>query len=313
MRRLIDLIPIVLLGMIVMAPHALAAENEGFSLGVVTTYCERIPTTFPFQGGDCRFANGIEIVAFGPDGLTIDRCTTEELGGVISGCALVIPRGVPIMVSQEMRTVESGYAPSMNQQVFNIPTDGPVEGMGGPVFTNLQTSERMDIDVLDTQDVEFDSEAWNWIVPRAPGYGNTEEGNLYFGAIVNNPTETTVHVGVSFNAYESDGTPFPGCHSPGGDGPGVSTTIAAGESALITCTRTITPINNTDLQVTAKLWDIEALSQSVDSVEIVDSRSMTSLLPPWRHSTSLSRWFDPSVLTARQHFDFDSMTSVISS
>lgn len=110
-----------------------------------------------------------------------------------------------------------------------------------------------------------------WIVPFAPGYGNIEDGDLYFGTLVKNPTSATVAVGVSFRAYEADGTPFYGCQMPGGDGPGVQTTIAPGETALLSCNRTIVPRTLEGLQVTARLWDGRPLQSLPARFKVVES------------------------------------------
>lgn len=112
--------------------------------------------------------------------------------------------------------------------------------------------------------------AW-WIVPFVPGWGNTDEGHLYFGTRVKNSTRETVLVGVSFRAYRADGTPFPGCGAPFGDGPGVTTTIAPGETALLTCTRTIAPRTLDGLQVTVRLWDSQPLRSSASAFEVIEA------------------------------------------
>lgn len=106
-----------------------------------------------------------------------------------------------------------------------------------------------------------------WVVPFQPGYGNTEEGFLYFGVTVENSTDRTVSVGVSFTSYAADGTQATGCYAPGGDGPGVTETIAPRETALISCKRSIVPRTTAGLQVTARLWDttlLPALSPAYD-------------------------------------------------
>lgn len=123
----------------------------------------------------------------------------------------------------------------------------------------------------ETGDVRLIEEPSWWVVPFAPGWGNTEEGRLYFGVLVENPTDAIVHVGASFRAYEADGTPFPGCKAPFVEGPGVETTIAPGETALLTCTRTIVPRTLDGLQVTARLWDVEPLRSPSAAIEVTDA------------------------------------------
>lgn len=120
-------------------------------------------------------------------------------------------------------------------------------------------------------EVQFTGEPSWWVVPRAPGYGNTDEGNLYFGVLVQNPTSSTVSVGVSFRAYAADGTPFPGCQASGGEGPGVTTTLAPFETALLSCSRTIVPRTLEGLQVTARLWDVTPLRMaSMHELEVIE-------------------------------------------
>lgn len=110
-----------------------------------------------------------------------------------------------------------------------------------------------------------------WVVPFQPGYGNTEEGFLYFGLLVENLTDSTVSVGVSFTSYQADGTRATGCYA-GADGPGVTETIAPRETALITCSRSIVPRATSGLQVTARLWDITALPAPAPAYDVTDAR-----------------------------------------
>jgi hypothetical protein len=131
-----------------------------------------------------------------------------------------------------------------------------------------------------------------WIVPFASGYGNTDEGQLYFGALVENPTNATIYVGASFRAYEADGTPFPGCHMPSSEGPGVSTTIAPGETALLTCSRTIVPRTLDGLQVTARLWDIQPVA--IPPLDIAVTEADFAPLP--EQSTPMETTYNASAL-----------------
>lgn len=58
---------------------------------------------------------------------------------------------------------------------------------------------------------------------------------------------------------------------PGGDGPGVQTTIAPGETAILSCTRTIVPRTLEGLQITARLWNVEPLQSPPAGFEVVES------------------------------------------
>jgi hypothetical protein len=143
---------------------------------------------------------------------------------------------------------------------YNVPRAGQASG--------AMTASAVD---QETRAVRMTEEPSWWVVPFAPGWGNTEEGHLYFGALVENATAAIVHVGVSFRAYEADGTPFPGCNAPLGEGPGVTTTIAPGETALVTCARTIVPRTLDGLQVTARLWDTKPLRSPPAAFEVMEA------------------------------------------
>ncbi len=143
-----------------------------------------------------------------------------------------------------------------------------------------------------TGKVRLSGEPRWWIVPFAPGWGNTEEGHLYFGALVENPTTATIRVGVSFRAYEADGTPFPGCNAPLGEGPGVATTIAPRETALLTCTRTIVPRTLDGLQVTARLWDVMPLRSPPAAFEVME----TDFAPVPELSSPMETTYEASAL-----------------
>jgi hypothetical protein len=126
---------------------------------------------------------------------------------------------------------------------------------------------------------EVEAPSW-WVVPFEPGWGNPDEGRLYFGIGLENRSDSQVSVGVSFNAYEADGTPFPGCFAPGGEGPGVTADIAPHETALVKCWRSIVPRTLGGLQVTARLWDIMPLVDTPAPVEVVESGFEIQLSSP---------------------------------
>lgn len=148
-----------------------------------------------------------------------------------------------------------------------------------PPTTALESSESGSITV---EPVEAESQAdssvylanepqW-WTVPFAEGYGNTDEGYLYFGVLVTNATDTPIEVGVSFRAYEADGAEFPGCVMPiTGDGPGVTVNIAPSETAWVTCQRTIAPRTLEGLQITARLWDTIPLQSPSEAFDVVET------------------------------------------
>lgn len=109
-----------------------------------------------------------------------------------------------------------------------------------------------------------------WIVPFAPGWGNPEKARVYLGALVENPTITTVEVGVNFRAYEADGSPFPEFYALGSELPDASVSIAPNETAMIRLSLTNGPATLTGLQVTARLVDVTPLADSDASIDVLE-------------------------------------------
>ena len=108
-----------------------------------------------------------------------------------------------------------------------------------------------------------------WIVPHQEG--NTSEGYLYFGAILQNNSDVAVKAGLSFQSYLADGTKFEGCYSPGGGGPGVTQEIAAHEKALLVCNRATVRRDLKNLQVTSRLWDVYQVRKNIPGAKVVES------------------------------------------
>lgn len=269
----------LLLSFIIIASQAVqanATQYEQFNLDIVTTNCLQMPTSFPFQGGDCVPATGAVIVVTSTDGSLIGTCIAEmgAPDSVIAGCSVSVPFGTEVVVTEDPATITTGFAPTNNPQTFEVPASPPDGSFGGPVFINLPASgfsPVLDETRTDTSDVALVGKPDWWIVPRAPGWGNTDDGTLYFGALVSNPTERIVKVGVSWRAYEADGTPFSGCQLPGGDGPGVTTTIAPGETAYLRCFRILVPNALQGLQVTSQLWIEDSFQTRPADFEIIES------------------------------------------
>lgn len=117
----------------------LAADN-GFSLPIVAANCQRLPTTFPFEGGDCVPAEGAVIVVTTENGELIGTCTaTAEEGSEakVATCSVNVPFGSTVIVTEDVTVISPEFAPETNAQRWPIP-DGPPEGaFGGPVFINL--------------------------------------------------------------------------------------------------------------------------------------------------------------------------------
>jgi hypothetical protein len=256
------------------SPSGSSGAEDTFPLGIVATNCGRRPTGYPFLGGDCVPADGAVITLTTPNGELVDTCIAEAPApdSRVAVCSIPMPYGSSVVVTEDVSTIDAGYAPTFNPQPFHMPTEPPDGVFGGPVFLNLPVGS-VELESPEPQaaapEVAFADEPWWWIVPFAPGHGNTEDGDLYFGALVENPTEETISVGVSFQAYKSDGTPFTGCYMPGGDGPGVDTAIAPGEVALLRCKRTIVPITLDGLQVTADLWDVQPVQGVAPAIEVI--------------------------------------------
>lgn len=108
-----------------------------------------------------------------------------------------------------------------------------------------------------------------WIVPNQEG--NTNEGKLYFGAILQNNSDLRVRAGLSFQSYLADGTKYESCYSPGGGGPGVTEEIAPHEKALFVCNRATVRRDLKNLQVTSRLWDVSTIRQDIPKANIVEA------------------------------------------
>lgn len=114
-----------------------------------------------------------------------------------------------------------------------------------------------------------------WIVPLPEG--NTTQGKLYFGALIENRGDAPVDAGVSFRTYKADGTVFSGCYAGfGSDGPGVYVNIAAHERALATCTRSIVPRTTTGLQLSWKLGDITPMKDRSTDFQVLETGLTTT-------------------------------------
>lgn len=108
-----------------------------------------------------------------------------------------------------------------------------------------------------------------WIVPNQEG--NTNEGKLYFGAVLQNNSDFPVKAGLSFQSYLPDGTKYEGCYLPGGSGPGVTEEIAPHEKALLVCNRATVKRDLKNLQVTSRLWDVSAIGQNSPKANVVET------------------------------------------
>jgi hypothetical protein len=104
-----------------------------------------------------------------------------------------------------------------------------------------------------------------WIVPSQEG--NTNEGNLYFGVVIQNDSDVTVHIGVSFQSYLADGTKYEGCYF-GGLG---ADSIAPREKALLVCNSVIVSRNLKGLQITSRLRDVYAIDKTIQDAKVVES------------------------------------------
>ena len=294
------LLPTLLALASIVRPATALSDEPTYELGMVAANCERMPTAFPFQGGDCVPAIGTVIVVTTLEGTLVGTCIAKASapGDVVAGCSVPVPLGSSVVVTEDTASLTSGYMPTQNPQRFDMPSAPPDGAFGGPVFLNLPTNDAAGTTQGDGRQIATEPELvgepqW-WIVPNATGWGNTEEGHLYFAARVLNPTTETIGVGVSFNAYEADGTPFPGCHMPMGDGPGVTTTIAPGETAILRCSRTIVPNTLVGLQVTARLWPGEALHAMPAAIDVAE----IELLPLPELSSPMETTFDVSALVS---------------
>lgn len=116
------------------------AQNGGssFNLPVVATNCQRMPTGFPFQGGDCVPANHVSITVTTTTGDLLGSCIpSSDAAEIVASCSIPVPFGMAVIVTEDLNTVPPGYAPTMNPQPFDVPVSPPQGEFGGPVFLNL--------------------------------------------------------------------------------------------------------------------------------------------------------------------------------
>lgn len=116
--------------------------GSSFNLAIVVANCERMPTGFPFQGGDCVPSEGTVIVITTPEGGIIGTCIAEAANpnDLTAGCSVPVPPGSTVVVTEDVTKVPHGYAPTLNPQTFDVPASPPEGEFGGPVFLNLPTS-----------------------------------------------------------------------------------------------------------------------------------------------------------------------------
>jgi hypothetical protein len=111
-----------------------------------------------------------------------------------------------------------------------------------------------------------------WIVPFHEG--NTQEGKLYLGALLENTSNVRAIAVITFRAYEADGTLFDACSD------GVSVDIAPREKALATCQRSIVPRTTKDLQITARITYVNRLVGPALKADVFNSGLLTKSSDP---------------------------------
>ncbi len=104
--------------------------------------------------------------------------------------------------------------------------------------------------------VQLAGEPEFWVVPNAPGYGNTDRGRLRFGVLVENCSlDETFAANVLFRSYDPTGTPYRDCSriTPLDLGAGAAANIAPGETAWVTCEVGSESLTLQSLQVSARI------------------------------------------------------------
>ncbi len=261
-RLLVALLPV--LAFVAVLPLGSSAKlralqsEETFDLSIVAAICDREPTSFPFQGGDCVPADHVSITVTTTSGDLVGFCIPSATSGdIVAGCTIPVPVGVTVIVTEDLDTVVPGYAPTQNPQPFDVPATPPDGVFGGPVFLNLPTSDTAPDDAATPLDVRLVDDAQQWIVPFAPDWGDPATGRLMFGAQVENATRKTVSVEVIFSATTADGAPI---QCSGLAGPNIWDTIAPKETAFLTCAGPVVPLTVEDSRVLAQLWNATPVS-----------------------------------------------------
>lgn len=233
--------------------------GSSFDLAIVAANCKRMPTGFPFQGGDCVPANHVSITVTTATGELLGSCIPPltDTAEIIASCSIPVPFGMAVIVTEDLDTVPPGYTPTMNSQPFDVPVSPPQGEFGGPVFINLPTEATTTNNTETSLDVGLVGNAQSWIVPFAPGWGDTTTGRLMFGAQVRNATDTTVWIEAVFSATTAQGNPIQ-CF--GLTGPNIWESIAPGDTAVVTCAGPIVPRTTEGIRVLAQVWNTTSVS-----------------------------------------------------
>jgi hypothetical protein len=150
-----------------------------------------------------------------------------------------------------------------------------------------------------------------WVIPNAPGYGNTDRGRLRFGVLVENCSlHDTLAANVIFRSYDSDGTPYADCSriTPLDLGAGAADNIAPGETAWVTCEVGSESLTLRDLQVSARIREAipRQLATSVD-YEV----TAPDFAPDAETSDPMVTGYAPSALVRSTLDEYDTLAQLL--
>lgn len=126
--------------------------------------------------GSCWNEIGAQFTVATEDGEYLDSCTLEGYRdrSIIAVCQVTVPRGITVVVTEDVSTITSGYAPEENPIYFLAEPPRDIPTPWGPSFTNLpiggsvSTGETSDLAIVTTEGGQSVTDACYILV----GYGN---------------------------------------------------------------------------------------------------------------------------------------------
>lgn len=118
------------------AGRVATAQENPVSVSFVAANCERKPTSFPFEGGECVPAEGAVIVVTDGIGNLIGTCQATAQSEEVASCTMQVPADTELVATLDPKSIDTDYLPQTEPQQFTAYADS-MGVSGGPVFINL--------------------------------------------------------------------------------------------------------------------------------------------------------------------------------